>query len=116
SLQAGAAFQAREDEKWRNRILWCDLDVDECVLRAEPLMWSRATQDWVLDTEAFGEEYRKGARWHLPVPWLKPCAATRDLLWAPPPGWDAIDNDFLAQRLKLTEEDLLAYFDGSIPT
>jgi hypothetical protein len=70
ALQAGASFQAREDELWVNRILWCSLDLERRELSVEPLSWSRDHQEWVIDGGAFPPGYRPSGtdRWVLDLP------------------------------------------------
>ena len=72
SLQAGASFQAREDDLWVNRILWCALAPQEQYLEIEPWRWSRNYQEWVPDGDAFPGRYRQPgmASWRLPLPSL----------------------------------------------
>jgi calcineurin-like phosphoesterase family protein len=68
TLEAGASFQAREDEQWVNRILWCDFYPKERNIWAEPLRWSKDHQEWSIDGTAFPERYRQKDRWILPLP------------------------------------------------
>jgi hypothetical protein len=46
-IQTGAAFQAREDERWINRIVWGELDAEAGKVRVIPLQWSRDHQEWI---------------------------------------------------------------------
>nr|VFK41119.1 MAG: Tetratricopeptide repeat-containing protein [Candidatus Kentron sp. SD]VFK46907.1 MAG: Tetratricopeptide repeat-containing protein [Candidatus Kentron sp. SD] len=70
TLQSGAGFQAREDEKWVNRLLWAELDIENQQLALEPRQWNKTNQEWVLDGAAFPEAYRQpdAARWVFPLP------------------------------------------------
>ena len=69
-IQSGAAFEAREDEIWFNRFLWCALDFDRGQLIAEPLQWSRDKQVWIIDTDAFPKSLKVEGYdlWSLPLP------------------------------------------------
>ncbi|GBC62858.1 hypothetical protein DENIS_3842 [Desulfonema ishimotonii] len=69
TLQTGAAFQARENEKWTNRLLWFELDLDNNFLKVEPRQWSKQNQEWALEGGAFPEIYRETGTdfWKLPI-------------------------------------------------
>ncbi len=123
SLQAGACFQAREDELWVNRILWCELDLAAAALTVEPLRWSRDNQEWSMDGSAFPEIYRKPGsdRWVLPVPItsaVQPVVAGATAARLSfPAGWITIDKEFIElERRNLNSDQILGYFDGRIPT
>ncbi len=123
SLQAGACFQAREDELWVNRFLWCELDVETRELWIEPLQWARANQEWILDSDAFPERYRQGDRWVISIPdnpeiplvsrkALKPDVESLEI----PDGWALVDSVFLASRdVGLEYEQALSFFNGREP-
>lgn len=70
TLQSGACFQAREHERWVNRLLWCELDLQARELRMEPLHWSRDHQEWVIDGGAFPGRYKQPGtdRWIFTLP------------------------------------------------
>ncbi len=69
-IQSGAAFDAREDDLWVNRFLWCALDLYDSHLLAEPLKWSRDRQTWVVDSDAFLPKLKVPEKdlWALPLP------------------------------------------------
>lgn len=135
ALQSGAVFQAREDERWVNRFLWAEADLDTSELHIEPLQWSRDQQEWVVDTNAFPTTYRSPSRRDHYVFSLP---ATQAAATEPAPnkavltvdasptglrerlgnveGWLLVDHDFLARgRSALSEEELLLFFDGRVP-
>lgn len=68
TLQSGAGFQARENDIWVNRFLWCELDLTTRDLSIEPLKWSLDHQTWVTDGYAFPPRYQQGDRYILPLP------------------------------------------------
>jgi predicted MPP superfamily phosphohydrolase len=124
TLQAGAAFQAREDEQWINRLHYCEVNFDEATVSVEPKSWSRENQEWRLDGSSFAEHYRQGDMWVFPLP--RPAEArsaplasgkpARKTLKAPL-GWREIDADYLAEQTSIeTDERLLSYFDGRSPS
>jgi predicted MPP superfamily phosphohydrolase len=119
TIQAGASFQAREDEKWVNRLLWCDLNLANRGIEIEPLRWSKDNQEWSLDGTAFPERYRKAGtdRWVLPLletPLDEEMGKTQKLQL--PQGWVHVDIAFLSRyRTMLKTEQVLRYFDGRVP-
>jgi predicted phosphodiesterase len=125
AIQAGAAFQAREDERWVNRLLWCELDFTHRLVRIEPRQWSRDHKEWAIDGLAFPEAYREPGtdRWSLPLP-ISPessPAPVDGVVRGPkatlPGGWRIIDSNFLDEhRVPLIEEHVIRYFDGRVPT
>lgn len=115
SIQAGAAFQVRPDDKVKikkNRILWCELDPYSKLIKAEPLQWHDEHKEWKPDTEAFHNRFYIAGedKWALP---LQPGGPV-DIL---PPGWKIIDGAFLAEERAhpLTIDAILRYFDGRLP-
>ncbi len=59
SIQSGAAFQAREGEKWRNGIVWGEADLAAQEARLQPWRWTPDHQAWTLASDAFPENHRK---------------------------------------------------------
>lgn len=120
TLQTGACFQAREDEKWVNRFLWVDLDPDNQQLYIEPLRWSQSHQEWSLDGGAFPNKYHQDNYWVLNVPLTSEKleeAKPKDVIMQPPYGWLWINKSFLDERRRpLEQEEIIRYFDGSIPS
>lgn len=137
-IQAGAAFQERENEEWVNQILWCELHYQSGYLMVEPLKWSKRNQAWVLDTEAFpppynrppqqkrGTEFRQD-RWYLPVPVATDFSDTSQEESTSsavasgldvPDGWLFIDKPLLErEKSKFRgKEQIIRFFDGSYPT
>lgn len=128
ALQGGAAFQAREDEQWVNGICWGKFEKADRAVEVRPLIWSREKREWSVDGNAFPNEYRSAdfGIWRIPFPTGKTNVevieqAPKGLAAkAPKPidasGWEAIDEEFLSTRRRPLEiEDLLGFFDGSVP-
>lgn len=123
TLQSGAGFQARENDLWVNRFLWCEMDFETRKISIEPLQWSHDNQEWVLDSSAFPEKYRQGDRWivSLPAPLSiesKPVSdkggkrKSREI----PEGWVIVDTKYLKGLAnELTAEQALGFFDGRAP-
>lgn len=120
SIQSGAAFQARESERWINRILCCELNLDTGNLTAQPLQWSKGNQEWSLDGSAFPDTLRKKGTdyWvlnsHLKVK-KKIEKSSNDIEYIPE-GWLLINDIFLNSRRKsLSKNDLVNFFNGRVP-
>ena len=120
AIQTGACFQAREDEKWVNRLLWGVLDPDSQQLCIEPLRWSLSHQEWSLDGDAFPNKYRQDNYWVLNMPVTSETLDKEQpegVMIQPPYGWLWIGKSFLNERRRLLEqEEIIRYFDGSIPS
>lgn len=122
ALQSGACFQAREDELWVNRFLWCELDLQGRRIAIEPFQWSRDHQEWALDALAFPEKYRDGDLWAIPLPdptpvveQARPKSASVEYLGLPK-GWIKVDSRYLKGLAKdLTADQALRFFDGRTP-
>jgi hypothetical protein len=126
SIQAGAAFQAREDEQWVNRIVWGELNLEDLAARLIPFMWSRDYQEWSIDTNAFPNELRvKGEDfWQLKLPALR---VATTVCGAPgveatsgmklPLGWISLDRRRLEGFSRvLSDDDVIGFFNGRLPT
>lgn len=125
-IQAGASFQAREDELWVNRLLWCDINFETNQIGIEPLQWNKGNQEWVIDSLALPNRYRQQGtdRWLLTLPISQEIANESSVTLIPdhkhlhvPDGWLLVDEKFLDYyRVDLTSEQTLQFFDGRIPT
>jgi tetratricopeptide (TPR) repeat protein len=119
AIRAGAGFQAREGEKWRNGLAWGEVDMNAGEVRLQARHWSHNGQDWPPAWDEFDESHRQGDWWHYPLPGTQ--AAKADYTPAPtaidlPPGWAVFKPADLARHLgQLTPEDALRYFDGAVP-
>ncbi len=123
ALQSGACFQAREDERWVNRFLWCEMNLETREISVEPLQWSRDNHEWTLDSLAFPEKYRQGDRWIVSLPSPSPIEGkgvsgkgTSQKLRELPKGWVVVDTKYLKSLAsELTAEQALSFFDGRAP-
>lgn len=126
TIQSGAAFQARESEKWINRLLWCELDSENDNVKVQPLQWSKANQEWALDGIAFAEEYRSPGTdyWVLPLKDAPQKRKSKNVkttgeedISILPLGWSFIDRSFLDDKQRdLADEAILNFFDGRVPS
>ncbi|MCF8145338.1 MAG: metallophosphoesterase [Deltaproteobacteria bacterium] len=121
TIQSGAAFQARDGEMWRNGLVWAELDLDAQEVRLQPRRWEPNQQAWILATDAFHENHRKGDWWIYPLP---DTSRALDLVKNaalpnvhPPPGWGVFDPKVLSQYIKpLEEERAIRFFNGAVPS
>lgn len=119
AIQSGAGFQAREGEPWRNGLVWGEVDLNEEVVRLQPVQWIPDQQAWTPATDAFHEHHRRGDWWHYPLPSYQPVKVD----YSPstpgvrlPKGWSVCKSEDLSSyRQPLNEEAALRYFDGAVP-
>ena len=121
TIQAGASFQAREDERWVNQILWCELNYTKKRIEVEPLRWSGTHQQWIVNTDAFPPPAQKpnALRWLLRLPGDTPGESNIDEDMPDLPGeWIYVDRQFLEQEShkKPNDEQVIRFFDGSDPS
>ncbi len=122
-IQAGAAFQAREDVCWHNRIIWGETNIEKQSIKVQPLLWSRDNQEWAIDSEAFPKEYHieDQGYWNLPFPKTKEISSkisnsTKNLQDMLPSGWIVVNKDFLNPfQERLSDEEVIKFFDGRVP-
>mgnify|MGYP003583224469 CR=1 FL=1 len=121
SIQAGAAWQAPEGGKWKNGLVWGELDFSAASnISLQPFHWSFDNQCWVLDGTRFHGSRRRGDRWIFDAPNGKgnakidynPRKKSPALI-----GWDVKDLQLLEScTAPLGPEEAISYFDGSTPT
>ncbi|PPK73414.1 3',5'-cyclic AMP phosphodiesterase CpdA [Methylobacter tundripaludum] len=114
-FQAGAAFQARDDEPWRNGLLWGELDCSKHELRLSPRYWNPDNMDWPTETGRFPEKLRvpNSDWWAYELPTsdeIKPSS------WQAPDGWTLIDFAALeSHRRDIAADEAERFFDGAEP-
>ncbi len=114
-FQAGAAFQARDDEPWRNGLLWGELDCSKHELRLSPRYWNPDNMDWPTETGRFPEKLRlpNSDWWAYDLPTsdeIKPSS------WQAPDGWMLIDQAVLeSHRRDISADEAERFFDGAEP-
>ena len=131
SIQAGAAFQARDDEVWRNGLLWGELDLEQQKLRLQPRHWSMDHDGWVMSSDAFSpeREAQDGKWWEFALPGTSQAGQQHStsaskaqvLKVTLPEGWNHENLSTLASRRAalaknaLSEQEAVQYFDGGTP-
>lgn len=123
-IQAGAAFQVMEHDetKWRNGLLWGEVDPDLAHIRLQPRYWKDRDRRWGI-ADDLHEDRRSGENWWVyPLPGTEEFAATQkqrklEAYISLPSGWKRIDDIFLKEhsRQELHGEMFLRFFDGAIP-
>lgn len=124
-FQAGAGFQARDDEPWRNGLLWGEIDstnVRNPQVRLCPRFWNPKNLDWPPETGRFPEKQRvPGSDWWA---WSLPrsteeatkASASSAEPWQAPEGWAHLDLQMLnAQRRDISIDEASRFFDGAEP-
>jgi 3',5'-cyclic AMP phosphodiesterase CpdA len=129
AIQAGACFQARDDEPWVNGLLWGELDLERNELRLQPRHWNPANHDWPITSGTFPESRRREGTdwWCFPLPGSErgivesegrlSSQAGQTSLAEMPEGWQLVDPAFLELRRKeIVDQEVLRFFDGSTPS
>jgi hypothetical protein len=118
-LQSGAAFQARDDEPWRNGLLWGEIDLGAEQVRVSPRFWNPDHLDWPVETGRFPESRRQSGSdwWAFPLPLLPAQKGVPNQpAWQPPEGWEVLTTKRLdAMRRAITPAEAERFFDGAEP-
>ncbi len=122
TLQCGAAFQEREDEKYYNSLQWGEIAFDNDAVRIIPQKWSVNKQKFVADSaEWYPDAYKEQGK----DSWLFPYAVeiSGKSIWESaksqikiPSKWTSIDKDYIEKRKEAEEQSILKYFDGKEPS
>ena len=123
AFQAGAGFQARDDEIWRNGLVWGEIDTGVGVLRLAPRFWNPKNLDWPPEGGRFPENRRIGDSnwwaWSLPKSSrtaTSVAGTANQVIWQAPSGWIALTNESLALHAKtISSHDAANFFDGAEP-
>lgn len=119
TVQSGAAFQARDDEKWRNGIVFGEADIENKILRLQPWVWKDDFKGWVLEADAFPDQHRRNDWWEYTLPGEQPRYNVGSRLQseiAPPTGWTVSTLDILREYNAPLDSDLaVQFFNGASP-
>jgi predicted MPP superfamily phosphohydrolase len=110
-LQAGSAFQAREEEIWTNGFSWGELDRVAAEVNISPWRWM--DREWRPDVDSITLKRRIDETdwWRFPVPGMQ--AQHRP---DPLAGWQILNAEKLATFAReVTPEDSQRFFDGAEP-
>lgn len=118
AIQAGAGFQAREGERWRNGVIWGEALPSEGMVKFQAWRWVAEQQAWVPATEALHEHHRRGDWWHYDLPRISASPVNKSPLGGLqlPRGFSLIEPKHLTAHLRPLDVDVARrYFDGSAP-
>ena len=121
TIQAPSAFQAHDNLRWRNGLMWADVDVSSGELIIEPRLWNeeKAEYKWDNDSgyEAERASGRDGFRLLLPNGPLSGPKLDSVRRLSFPQGWRVIDRATLAEERahQPAPETMIAFFDGILP-
>lgn len=127
SLQAPSAYQAHDNPRWRNGLMWGEADVVSGTLLIQPRQWNEDNEEYNWETGAGYEidkvPEREGFRLRLPgraaaVGSSIAVAATEAKPPDVPPGWEIVDRLALT-KIRATPprlEEMVQFFDGILPT
>lgn len=127
TIQAPSAFQAHDNERWRNGIMYGEADVESGWLFLEPLRWNERDREYKWDVDAGYNVDRAPGRdaFHLRLP-SRPLEDNRiqEPPNAPeakpidvPEGWEIVDRADL-ERVRVappSADEVVAFFDGFLP-
>lgn len=115
-VQAGAAFQTRNDDPvYKNGLLWGELDGVRRKLRLSPRVYNADNRDWPTEAGRFPELMKMPDRadwWEYPLPGPTKFSPA----WNPPRGWSVLDtHEFDKLRREISPAEAEQYFDGAEP-
>lgn len=124
-IQCGAAFRVRESDrtKWKNGLLWAEVDPSLSCVRLQPRYWKESDARWGI-ADDLHEDLRTGEGW-----WQFPLPGTSEFMVVQerkreearitsPQGWKRIDDRFLQEhsQKKPSIDTFLSFFDGAVPS
>lgn len=127
AIQAPSGFQAGDSDRWRNGIMWGEVDFDGARLIVEPLKWNNDHREFTFDTDAAPSRFRVEGRDAFAYPLPGKTAVETSAPEPPPPdadteagpaeGWRIIDAATLAQMTETrpSAAEMTDWFNGSFP-
>ncbi len=127
-IQSGAAFQVREGDetKWKNGILWAEVDSELKTILLQPRYWKDSESRWGISDDLHEDRRVKGNWWSFSLPCNKTISekekdsqdADQTLSVDMPDGWELIDSKFIASRSRqeINDNAFIQYFDGAVPS
>jgi Calcineurin-like phosphoesterase len=122
TIQAPSAFQAHDNKRWRNGLIWGEVDLSAGAVFLEPRLWNEDKREYKFDIDAGYESERvpgrDAFRLALPGHALAGTPAPVPTSLDVPTGWEIVDRDALA-KVRANPPPLNAmvqFFDGILPT
>jgi predicted MPP superfamily phosphohydrolase/DNA polymerase III delta prime subunit len=127
TIQAPSAFQAHDNKRWRNGLMWAEADLSAGAVFLEPRLWNEDKREYKFDIDASYESERVPGcdtfRLALPRPALADARsggapATAPGLLHVPAGWEIVDHDALTEIRANPPplNEMVQFFDGILPT
>lgn len=125
SIQAPSAFQAHDSERWRNGLLWGEVDFEVRKLALSPMRWNEDLEEYVFDTDAFHRDQMTSGCDAFQVGLPGDVDARKDDSSSdgmgsvePPEGWEVVDRQALSEfrDREPTQDEMIGFFDGLLPT
>jgi metallophosphoesterase superfamily enzyme len=127
TIQAPSAFQAHDNRRWRNGLVWGEADLLAGAVFLEPRLWNEDKREYKFDIDAGYESERLpgreafrlslSGRTPIDAPSVgAPVAASKPL--DVPSGWEIVDRDALT-KIRATPpplNEMVQFFDGILPT
>jgi len=119
AVQAPSAFQAHDDPRWRNGLMWGKVDFANHALLLEPMKWNEEKSEYKFDSDAdYNDQLTEDGRAfriHLPGAQPSTPGSTPHPL---PQGWREFDKDDVEQLRKESPDGaaMVDYFNGRFPT
>lgn len=120
NIQCGAAFQAHETDKWKNGLLWAEVDLDQQIVSLQAYQWNSVFQEWKSNDDAFPNDQLQNGYSTFLLP-RKMNAVVRANIKTPgkilPGGWEIQSLESLKNNTdSLTLDEAVLFFNGSVPT
>lgn len=122
AVQAPSAFDAHDNPRWRNGLMWGTVDFASRDLLLEPKTWDYNHNEYKFDTGAgYNNQLTPDGRaFRIALPGVVPPPPSSPQLppFTPPQGWKSFAQADV-QRIRETPPDgaaMVEYFDGRFPT
>jgi hypothetical protein len=128
TIQAPSAFQAKDDKRWRNGLMWGQVDLSNGCLYIEPKLWNEDKTEYKFDIDAGYEAQRVRLEgrdtFRLALPGRSEITGSVSGSTTPPKkivlplGWEILDRAAVAAVREQSPSigEMVGFFDGRLPT